>query len=174
MNYEEAYEQLHTNHKRFHGFSILPHVKAIAELVERLGPSRIIDYGCGKGYQYLVTRVHEQWGGILPYCYDAGIPQMRDGRIRGPFQGVICTDMLEHIEEADVDEVLENIFALADLNRPSFVFLTVSCSPARHKTLPDGRNVHLTVKPPTWWDEKFKMFERDGLTLQVVYEDAPA
>lgn len=167
MDYSAAYGELHANPKRFHGYSILDHVPDIAELVKSTSSKTLLDYGCGKGYQYLVTRVHEQWGGALPYCYDIGIPQMHDGKKAGPFDGVICTDMLEHIEEADVPTVLADIFSLSR----KFVFLTVSCSPARHKTLPDGRNVHLTVKPPAWWDQVIGKFAT--CQFKVKYEDVP-
>lgn len=169
MDYAAAYGELHKNQKHFAGISIEPHVDRIANLVRECGSQNLLDYGCGKGYQYLAKRVHEQWGGILPICYDVGVSQLSK-RPEGKFQGVICTDMIEHIEESDVPTILADVFSFA--SQTSFVFLSVSCVPARKKVLPDGRNVHLTVKPPEWWDALLKPFERPGLVIDVAYDHA--
>jgi len=147
------------------------HPVNIEELSRWLSPAgRILDYGCGKGYQYLARRVHETWGGVLPHCYDVGIKQF-SRRPEGVFEGIICTDMMEHIDEPDVDSVLADVFGFAAVDRPAFAFLAISCAPSKKRDLPDGRNVHLTVQPPAWWAEKIARFERSGLILQVVYED---
>lgn len=167
MNYEEAYSCLHQNEKYFPGYSIDPYVPQIKNLVNLVKPARILDYGSGKGFQYLVHRVHEQWGGTLPYCYDVGVRQLRT-RPEGTFGGIICTDVMEHIEEGDTDDVLSDIFSFAEV--PGFVFFSICCLPARKKTLPDGRNVHLTIRPPSWWNEAILTFQRDGLTIVKEYE----
>lgn len=168
MNYEEAYSCLHQNEKYFPGYSIDPYVPAIKHLVETVKPARILDYGSGKGFQYLVHRVHEQWGGMLPYCYDVGVRQLRP-RPEGTFGGVICTDMMEHIEEGDVDDVLSDIYSFVE--DEGFVFFSICCLPARKKKLPDGRNVHLTVKPPAWWNDKLRKYAHRLTLLSVAYEE---
>lgn len=172
MNYEEAYEKLHgCNKHRFSGYSIKPYVDDIAELVESHGAKRLLDYGSGKGYQYLKLRVHERWGGILPYCYDPGVKQLR-AQPEGLFDGIICTDVMEHIEEADVVGVFETIFGYAEPG--AFLFFCIACRPSlnfnKRLPWPDGRDVHVTIKPPAWWDRQLKPFRRDGLTLRVVYD----
>ena len=60
--------------------------------------------------------------------------------------GVICVDVVEHIPEADVEKFIEEIFSLAT----KFVFIAIACYPAK-KYLPDGRNVHLSIKKPEEW-----------------------
>lgn len=167
MNYQEAYSRLHENAKYFPGYSIDPYVAQIAELVALVKPLRLLDYGCGKGFQYLVHRVHEKWGGLLPYCYDVGVRQL-SAHPEGKFDGIICTDMMEHIEEGDVDAVLADIFNLLREGSVGFVFFSICCLPARKKVLPDGRNVHLTVRPPEWWDARIKKYARG--VVQVAYE----
>ena len=169
MDYAKDYGAMHDKNARsFSGYSIKPYVQEIAALVWDMLPNRLLDYGSGKGYQYLALRVHEQWGGLLPVCYDPGVVQLRI-KPEGKFGGIICTDVLEHIEEADVDGVLENIFRLAD--ERAFVFLAIACRTAKRKRLPDGRNVHVTVKPPEWWDNKLERFKREGLTIRAVYDE---
>lgn len=161
MDYAKAYAELHQNQKHFLGYSILPHVERIKGLVEDTGSRTLLDYGCGKGFQYLKERVHEAWG-ILPYCYDPGVRAISD-KPQGKFDGVICTDVLEHIEESDVPGVLDELVGYAH----RFVFLAICCRPAGHKRLPDGRDVHVTVKPPEWWEARIRGFE--GPKIAAVY-----
>ncbi len=170
MKYRDVYGSIHERYpKWFSGYSIKSCVDDIAELVESHGSKRLLDYGSGKGYQYLgPMRVHERWGGILPHCYDPGVKQLRK-KPDGLFDGIICTDVMEHIEEDDVPGVLASIFGYA---APSaFVFFCIACRPAKRKRLPDGRDVHVTVKPPAWWGKRLEPFKRDGLTFRVVYDE---
>jgi len=178
MDYAKTYGAMHDkNAKHFSGYSIKPYVQEIAGLVYKhvtvrldtmAVDSRLLDYGSGKGYQYLALRVHEHWGGSLPVCYDPGVVQLRI-KPEGKFNGIICTDVLEHIEEADLDGVLDDLFGFAaDIG---FVFLSIACRPAKRKRLPDGRDVHVTIKPPTWWAAKLAKYQRDGLTIRVVYDE---
>ena len=170
MNYEEAYGQLHeTSEKRFGGYSTKVSVHKICELVDRIKPARILDYGSGKGYQYLERRIHEQWGGILPYCYDVGVRALRV-MPEGKFGGIICNDVMEHIECDDVPEILEQIFLKAE--KKAFVFFRIGLTIAKkNKRLPDGRNVHVCLRPEQWWAGKMKRFRRDGLVISVTYDD---
>lgn len=164
MDYAKVYTQLHEeNPKAFAGNSIKNYVHDIASLVHLFGAKTLLDYGSGKGYQYLKHRVHEHWGGILPYCYDVGVRQLSE-KPEGTFDGVICTDVMEHIEEQDVDAVLRDIFGYSN----SFVFFCIACRAAKKK-LPDGRNAHLTIQPPEWWEKK--LFEAaKGKMYAVVYD----
>ena len=150
LDYGAIYTELHKNHKHYTGKSIKTGLPHIVKLVEETKPRRLLDYGCGKGQQYSVHKVHEAWGGLKPHCFDVGVPAFADGP-RGYFDGVICTDVMEHIEEADIPKVLDEIFGYAE----KFVFLSICTRPAK-KLLPDGRNCHLTVKPEDWWNAKLK------------------
>lgn len=143
---------MHESGKRFPGYSLGAYVESIAKLVEEhlpeTGPRRMLDYGSGKGYQYLARRYHERWG-ILPHCYDIGVQQL-SAKPEGRFFGVICTDMLEHIEEPDLAPILDELIAYVEPK--GFLFLGISCRPTRKK-LPGGGDVHRTIKPPKWWIE---------------------
>lgn len=147
MDYAAAYGELHQNEKRFPGYSLTDYVEPIKQLVAEHQPERLLDFGSGKGFQYLVRRHHEAWGGLLPYCYDVGVRQLAE-LPAGTFGGVICTDVLEHIEERDLPAVLDTI--LSKCEGQGFLFLAISCRPTKKK-LPDGRDVHVTIKPPSWW-----------------------
>lgn len=73
------------------------------------------------------------------------------------FDGVICTDVMEHIDRPDIDKTLNDIFSF--LNHGKFAFFNI-CTRSSFKTLPDGRSVHLTVEPAEWWEEKLDRFTR--------------
>jgi hypothetical protein len=154
-NYAALYRPLHAaKEKAFSGRSIRVGVPYIAQMVADYRPRRLLDYGCGKGQQYSELKVHEQWGGLMPHLYDVGVPAFSEDP-PAIFDGVICTDVLEHIAEADVPAVLAHLFSklpVRDDGGMSFAFFWVACRPARRKTLRDGRNVHLTVREPAWWD----------------------
>lgn len=171
MDYAKQYGQMHAaNPKAFSGYSIKFHVGTIADLVHRVQPQRILDYGSGKGYQYLARRVHQRWGGLLPHCYDPGVPQLRE-RPHGKFQGVICTDVMEHIEEADVPDVLADIFSFVDPTAHAFAFFCIACRPAKRKRLPDGRDVHVTIRAPDWWRGRLAKFHRTGLITWTEFDE---
>jgi hypothetical protein len=148
----------------------LDSIENISYLVKQTNAKRLIDYGSGKGYQYLSRRAHEGWGGILPYCYDIGVWQLNK-KPEGLFDGVICTDVMEHIDEHDIDSILSDILSLLDCerHRGAFAYFNVFCNPAS-KHWADGRNVHLTVKPPEWWQEVFERYRCSNIKLWVDYE----
>ena len=164
-DYALLYSRMHERNKTYPGYSIKypAYTKVIADLVKRTEATSLLDFGCGKGYQYLDLRVHERWGGILPYCYDIGVRQL----CRKPdrkFDGVISTDVMEHIAEPDIDAVMEEIVGYAN----KFVFLGIAIVPSKEKVFPDGRNVHLTVQSPKWWDRKLAPY-RERILLEVKY-----
>lgn len=165
-SYGRWYQELHSsNPKVFSGSIDLEQADHIAELVRKHCASCLLDYGSGKGYQYLRYRVQDRWGGILPHCYDPGVIQL-SYMPDGDFCGVICTDVLEHIAEEDLPLILDDIFKRAT----AFVYLGICCRPAG-KTFPDGRNLHLTVKPPKWWDRLiYNRPSVKGLNVWIDYE----
>jgi SAM-dependent methyltransferase len=138
---------------------------SIADLVQRTGAKRLLDYGSGRGYQYLRDRVHEVWG-ILPYCYDIGVRQLSD-RPEGVFDGIICTDVLEHIDEEDLPEILQDLFGYVRVG--GFVYLEICCRPA-FKLLENGENVHLTVRNPDWWRALIADYHRNDVIVEDNYE----
>lgn len=164
----EQYAQLHTNGapelssdpaKTFDGHSLRKHVEQIGELVKATGAETILDYGSGKALYYDRLpgepadgriRTLAAWGNPRITCYDPAYPPFAD-EPEGAFDGVISTDVLEHIPEDDVPWVLHELFSRAK----RFVYAVAACYPAR-KTLPNGENAHCTVRPPEWWSDQFQ------------------
>jgi hypothetical protein len=155
---------MHLKERRYQGGSVDDHIPHIIPLVLQSGARTLLDYGCGKGGQYTVREVHNLWGGIMPTLYDPAVPGL-DQRPERRFDGVICTDVLEHIPEDELVETLEDIRGYAD----KWVYLGIFCGPAK-KRLPDGRNAHVTIRPPKWWGRLVrKVFDESGPDVHTKY-----
>lgn len=166
-NYTKLYKPLHARwSKWFSGRIGLESADNIDELIKQTGCTSLLDYGSGKGYQYLRDRIHERWGGILPVCYDIGVQQLST-RPEGMFGGVICTDIMEHIDPRDIDEIFADVCSY--VHDGGFVYVEICCRPAA-KIFDDGENVHLTVRPPDWWRMKLQKHRRKGLIIYDSYE----
>lgn len=153
-----AYRELHAAGK-FPGFSVERYVPQIAGLVRHTAAKSILDYGCGEGRQYTDRRWHDAWG-IMPSLYDPAVLGF-DVLPLGKFDGVICSDVLEHVPEDELDGVLAELRGYAKL----WCFISVCCRPAKpNKNLPGGgQNAHVTIRRPEWWRQRLS--ERWGLPM---------
>ena len=105
---------------------------------------RVLDWGCGNSMLGAALWPSPDTVNVL---YDFAIPG-RDDRPEGEFDVVLCTDVMEHIPEKEVDAVLDELFNYA----PVAIFV-IHTGEAFNK-LPDGTNCHCTVKPSGWWVSK--------------------
>lgn len=140
----------------FPGKMLIRHAPGIKEMIDRSGAINILDYGAGKAVAYdlsditlsngaVVPSIQDYWGVEEIRCYDPGhepFKELPDCQ----YDGVICTDVLEHVTTPDVAWIVDEMFCYAR----KFVYANIACYPAV-KVLPNGRNVHCTVKPPEWW-----------------------
>ena len=165
----QLYREMHAQGEKFLGIppemtfpgkSLYAQSPRITKLIRRTGARTILDYGSGKGRQYdeqpLVAESGKRWSSILDYwdldtvtCYDPAYGPF-SGLPEGKFDGVICTDVMEHCPEEDIPWIAAEIFGYAT----RFVFLNAACFPAQ-KRLPSGENAHCTVRPPDWWEATF-------------------
>lgn len=155
-NYAALYTPLHEakNGKYFPGKTVVRYVGDIRNLVLEQNARTLLDYGSGKGKQYEPQHnLIPSWNNIVPHMYDVGFRAF-SRRPKKKFDGVFSSDMMEHIAEYDVDAVLEDIFSFVEDDHAGFVFIALGCTPSPKKRLLDGRNVHLTIKPPAWWHER--------------------
>lgn len=102
----------------------------------------LLDYGCGRGTLKAALVAAGFKGPVEEY--DPAI-KGRDS-LPKPADLVTATDVLEHVEPEKLDAVLAHIRRLS-LKGAFFVIATRKAK----KTLGDGRNAHLLVKPAEWW-----------------------
>ena len=147
----------------FDGKSLERHIEPIAGLIRETGTKTLLDYGAGKGKFYEPYpgeaadsrfKSMKSWGDTKVTCYDPGYAPYA-GPLEDAYDGVICTDVLEHITEEDIPWVLDKLFRHAR----HFVYAVAACYPAR-KALPDGQNAHCTVLPAEWWREQMEAASR--------------
>jgi hypothetical protein len=158
MRYLAEYRKLHSEHK-FPGRSMLQYVPVIADLIAEYGSKKILDYGCGEGTQWSHERAHNALGIDIPTLYDPAVPEWSQRPIPedGKFDGVICTDVVEHIPESgnygnELKAAVEHIASLTG----QWAFISVCCRPSKHMRFTDGGNVHCTIHPFEWWQEFMK------------------
>jgi hypothetical protein len=151
----KQYREMHEKGS-FNGRSLKKHVPEIGRLIKETDSKTILDYGSGKGVCHKDrTKV---WGVEITQ-YDPAVKGI-DVLPNHMFDAVICTDVLEHVPEDELDETLKNIFCRAE----KLVYLSISTKPA-NKTLPNGLNAHVTVKPPEWWIEKVSAFKAPVVSI---------
>ena len=129
-------------------------------LAKRLDTTDVLDYGCGKA----TLNLHLLFG---IQCYDPCIPKY--SARPSPAAIVVCTDVMEHVEEESVEAVMDDLQSLT-LNT---LLLNIALVPSK-KHLPDGKtNAHITIKPVSWWlghieprfDVESMNSEEDALSL---------
>lgn len=140
----EQYRLMHLQ-QRGYGASSERQCGYIQVALDSLGPiGSILDYGCGRSR--LVDWL-ARLNGATPYRYDPAIAE-HSTLPTGPFDLVVNTDVLEHIDEQDLDDVLSEISSLS-----KNVYFNIATARAA-AVLPSGENAHCTVRPDAWWHEK--------------------
>lgn len=103
-----------------------------------------LDYGTGKGK--LVQRLRRELPNTLAvHGYDPAVDAYAQ-LLNKPVDILTCLDVLEHVEMASIDAVLQEIHRLT----LKFCYLVIDLQPAV-KTLADGRNAHILLAPSEWW-----------------------
>ncbi len=125
-----------------YGVASLGFCETIKDLIPTWKVHSISDYGAGKcnlrqGLADLGVT------GIDYHPYDPAFPEYGEPK---PADLVACIDVLEHIEEEYLDNVLQD---LRDITH-RVGFISVHTGPAS-KVLPDGRNAHLIQQRSGWW-----------------------
>lgn len=155
----DVYRQTHEAHPDyFAGYSIVKYVYDIGNLIRDSNIETVIDYGCGKARAWKQYNLEALWELREAYLYDPGVA-FYNTKPTYARDLVICTDVMEHIPEHLVDDVLADICSLAK----KAMFLNISTRPAT-KRLVDGSNAHATVKPRMWWQQKINRLDKFVIT----------
>lgn len=161
----EGYKKAHTHPTMclMSGTSIRRHTTEFINFCKSYKPKTVLDYGCGKGFQYTKHNLHKLAGIEIPTLYDPAVKEFEQKPV-GKFDSVICTDVMEHIHQDDCDETLKEIFSYADHS----VFFTISCNPAK-KHFADGTNYHVNCKPEEWWFATIKRLKPKHLKVWLIF-----
>ncbi len=135
-----------------------------------LRPGTVLDYGCGRGERVAAFRFLQMpaWGydiskTAVGKAITAAKKYLSTEMYYGEFDLVVCYDVLEHLEQEELSEVLENIYNLAKKdvifsicleNDPNF----------------DKDSSHKIKQDRDWWNERL---EREGFKIKSVPDIFP-
>jgi hypothetical protein len=124
---------------------------------------QLLDYGAGQ--QTLKFALKDQFE-VNIVSYDPAVPELSIPPKTTEL--LTCTDVLEHIELENIENVLDHIQSIAT----KFVFLVIPTGPAAKK-LPDGRNAHLIQRSLHWWLPKlmsrFDLISLNNASGDIVF-----
>jgi len=138
----DHYRKAHAS--RVYGTSSVKYLRFLRPEIAELSPASILDYGCGQ------SRFVDMLGLEPPprcHRYDPAIAEFA----ALPDESVdllINIDVLEHIEEADLDDVISEMRAIC---RQALIIVDTKAS---NHTLADGRNAHVCLHGHDWWEAK--------------------
>lgn len=163
---------------------VSPGEHCVESFLEIAKPSGlVIDFGCGTGRAAL--KINESGCDVLlvDFTENSRDPSAKaldfiKHDLKEPISVFAifgyCTDVMEHIPPEDVDTVLASMFS-----RVNRVFFQISTVPDQLGSL-IGHDLHLTVKPHSWWRGKFLSFgfsveweeEREDASLFYVFNSS--
>ena len=172
--YKEYYRDIHHSRRGVEGSTeaavmmgemLLCWVWDIQDMVRKFKPANYLDFGCGKGYAYRNRGVDKLMPcGIL--LHDIGVTEYSSRPDPSNVDAIVCIDVLEHIPEDMLPEVLSYWGAC----NPKFVFATVAQYPAV-ATLKNGENAHCTLQPTEWWEALFAQYL--SCPMAIAYAPKP-
>lgn len=140
----QMYAEIHSNNT--YGTSSRQLKTFIELLIKDKEIKTFLDFGCG---QSTLSDVLAQDLGIKNYKYEPSIKELSTIPVDS-VDLVINTDVLEHIPEDILDNVLEEIKSHSET-----VFFNIHNGLA-FEVLSNGENAHCTVYPPEWWKKKLE------------------
>jgi hypothetical protein len=143
--YKHMHNDSYTKKRPFLGRSLRWHIDRIADIIKETESKTILDYGSGRGILYEDGSIQKKWGIKKIHLYDPAYKPYSKLPDHS-FDGVVCTDVLEHCPKEDLDWIISEIVGFAN----KFVYFHISCRLAG-KSLPNGENAHCTVKSIDWW-----------------------
>jgi len=111
----------------------------------------ILDFGCGTGALGDHLRRMQDAAVLRPdiiiHEYDPSVVGKDDIPTR-TYDLIVSLDVLEHVEPVSIDETLAWM-----RDHSVRQYHHIDCNETKDR-LPDGRDVHLLVREPDWWEDK--------------------
>lgn len=152
--YAELNRKLHVENMAY-GVGGERHAQTVLKLCESLQTKNALDYGSGKG----------RLARALPFQiaeYDPAVPGKETQP--KPADLVCALDVLEHIEPACIDAVMDDIRRCTR----KLLFAVIHTGPST-KFLADGRNAHILQRDCAWWLEKVGQY----LHVHKIWQAGP-
>lgn len=147
------HKKTHENPNVFVGFSLQTFIAEITYLIQHSNVCSVLDYGCGKARAWQTYNLQKMWNLQHVDLYDPAVSEYSKKPQR-PSDLVLCVDVLEHIPESALDQVLDELAFFTN----KILFVNISTRPA-NKQLPNGMNAHLNVKSKDWWQKKLQQMD---------------
>lgn len=120
-------------------------------------PLSMLDYGAGRSK--MVDLINSP-GLSVRHRFDPAISEIATVPLSS-YDLVTCTDVLEHLDESEINQVLAHIKSLS-----AAAIIAADTRPAS-TVLPSGENAHATVQPPEWWQRKIEAIFGCGELIHV-------
>ncbi len=117
-----------------------------AETIAKYEVGSLLDFGAGKGR--VSQSLRERFQGMDVCSYEPSDP---NAVLPDKVDMTFSKDVLEHIEP---DQLEYTLYDLHKRTRKVHYHL-IACHKAHHY-IPDGRNAHLIVQTPDWWQRMFR------------------
>lgn len=145
----------------FLGHTIMVYKDSIERIFAFHEVATVLDYGCGKAQPYRQ--------GLLSWAKNTQLydPFVAEYSHLPPetkkFDAVICSDVVEHVPEEELDDLLTKIFdralkcvVLSFCNRPAKKWLPIT-----------NGNVHVTLHDKQWWEGKLEKHNKNKIAVYL-------
>ena len=154
---------LHFKKNTFKGYSLRYNINNINNIINIHNINSLLDYGCGKALEYSPNPYNKKKLEI--YLFDPYFQKYKKPPIK-KYELTICTDVMEHVEEENITNVLNNIYKHTD----KAVYFSIATRHAK-KNLPDGRNAHVTIFPEEKWEKILRSLAPENLIIYVQFNN---
>lgn len=149
MKHLAAYQHIHATNPHYgqgSGTAVCDAIRKHLPLDVLASPHSAIDYGCGRSRMifdvFPNARVHAR--------FDPAIPHFSTYNPYHLFTFGLCTDVLEHIPEDELDHTL------TVMSQDAKKWIFIICTRPAGQLLPNGENAHCSVYPAEWWLERLR------------------
>lgn len=160
-DYIEQYKIFYTNGGYEDADPVVREKENIKQKLIETGSETLLDYGCGSCKQYTDHKLDKFWNLKELYCYDPGLKKFEKKPTK-KYDAVINTDVLEHIPEQYVYDVISDIFSYAN----KLVYFSIATALAR-AILPNGENAHCTLKTHTEWVNIIRKYKPNNVITVI-------
>lgn len=154
--YQKQLQQLHETNSKWGVRVEIP--EKVIWCIENFAINSVLDFGCGKGA--VISALQEKYPHIETHGYDPAFNNSLPDKV----DMIMSTDVLEHIEPEELENTICDLRSRTNILQ----YHLIACHLAK-KELPDGRNAHLIVETPDWWQLKLSEWN-----WKFVHEDVIA